>query len=47
MKVTSQQMNKHVNGVGSSNAGVNIHIHIQDENDNSPIFVPSKFSLVQ
>ena len=45
MKVASQQMNKNVGSVAgksSGNSGVNIHIHIQDENDNSPVFVPSK-----
>ena len=45
MKVASQQMNKNVGSVAGKsggNSGVNIHIHIQDENDNSPVFVPSK-----
>jgi len=44
MKGASQQMNKNVGSVSgkSGNSGVNIHIHIQDENDNSPVFVPSK-----
>jgi hypothetical protein len=47
MKVASQQMNKNVGPVAgkSGNSGVNIHIHIQDENDNSPVFVPSKIPL--
>ena len=42
MKVGTQQMNKHVGGAGIASQGVDIHIYIQDENDNNPVFVPSK-----
>jgi hypothetical protein len=42
MKVGAQQMTRNVLSAGTTNSGVNIHIHIEDMNDNSPIFVPSK-----
>ena len=53
MKVSTQQMNKNVatNDIQSNSAvnsqsilSVNIVINIEDVNDNSPIFVPSKLA---
>jgi hypothetical protein len=44
MKVSSQQMNKIVGAEVSSNNSVNIVINIEDINDNSPVFVPSKLN---
>ena len=55
MKVSTQQMNKNVATTdiksisavaNQSNLSVNIIINIEDVNDNSPIFVPSKLKVV-
>ena len=43
MKVGTQQMNKPVGGPGLASPGVDVHIRIQDENDNNPVFVPSEW----
>ena len=45
MKVGTQQMNKPVGGPGLASPGVDVHIRIQDENDNNPVFVPSELPL--